>query len=36
MPWDSGAEEIVEYSLLVTIVHRGRAHLDFVKSIDAQ
>ena len=29
MPWDSGAEEIVELSLLVTIVHRGRAHYGY-------
>ena len=26
MPWDSGAEEISELALLVTSVHRGRAH----------
>ncbi len=30
MPWESGAEEIVEFSSLVTIVHRGRAHYNLV------
>ena len=26
MPWDCGVEEIVDSSLLVTFVPRGRAH----------
>ena len=29
MPWDCGAEEIVDFSLLVTFVHRGRAHYGY-------